>query len=535
MKANKLFSRKSFLRTCLTYFLLCSLLVFAVSAAVNAVAAARLDRAFPSIDLVLEYEDALQEDDFAAIPMRRLEGCAFLIFDENDRLLYATDNKLKEYIHSEDLWLLNSADNDLYYTVSETTDQTGALYYYIALSCLREDTGTVEFIDYCIVDQDYTIVEGNLFPGLEQLSERQFELLQGVYRSEWEVSKYEYNTADGEARTMVFAAPLLTDEAYLRALARANRTYLLSLPILAVVIFVLALLFSRKVRRSIRPLNEAIVAYGAGRRVEVDRDRLPREFQYVTDSFTHLLDQLEQADAAQEKATREKQRVIADISHDLKTPLTVIRGYAQALKDGVVPPEKRTQYLDTICRKAAASTELMDTLFSYAQLDHPDYVLQAEEGDLCEFVKAYLAEKYTELENAGFLLVPDLPETPVMCSFDPRLLRRLLENLTGNALKYDPSGTTLFFTLQEQGDRIRLTVADNGAGIPEAIRDTLFDPFVIGNQARTTGSGTGLGMAIVKRIVDLHHGTIRLVYPPQEGYQTEFEIILPRRQEQKEI
>ena len=74
MKASKLFAHKSFLRTCLTYFVLCSLLVFAVNAAVNAAAAARLDRAFPSIDLVLEYEDSLREDDFAAIPLTKMTG-----------------------------------------------------------------------------------------------------------------------------------------------------------------------------------------------------------------------------------------------------------------------------------------------------------------------------------------------------------------------------------------------------------------------------------------------------------------------------
>ena len=530
MKASKLFARKSFLRTCITYFLLCSLLVLAVTTACNALAAARLDRAFPTIDRLLAYEDALQGDDFAAIPMRRLEGCAYLVFDGNDQLLYASDNRMKEAIRGEDLWMIGTSDYNLYYTVSETSDETGERYAYIALYSYQEDTGLDEFVDYCIVDEDLHIIEGTLFPGLERLTERQFELLQGVYRSEWSVSKYEYTTTSGADRTLVFASPLLTDETYLRALDRANQMYLLTLPILAAAIFALALLFSRKVRRSIRPLNEAIVAYGEGRRVEVDPERLPREFRYVTDSFTHLLDQLEQADTAKEQATREKQRVIADLSHDLKTPLTVIRGYAQALRDGVVPPEKREQYLDTICRKAAASTELMDTLFSYAKLDHPDYVLQAEEGDLSEFIKAYLAEKYTELENAGFALVPDLPDTPVPCTFDPRLLRRLLENLTGNALKYDPSGTTLFYVLREQGDRICLTVADNGIGIPSAIRETLFEPFVTGSQARTTGSGTGLGMAIVKRIVELHHGTIRLMYPPKAGWKTEFEIILPRRQ-----
>ena len=328
---------------------------------------------------------------------------------------------------------------------------------------------------------------------------------------------------------MVFVSPLLTGENYLNMLEDTNRLWLLSVPALLTAVFLLALFFSRKIRRSIRPLNEAIVAYGEGRRVEVAQDKLPREFQYVTDSFTQLLDQLERARIEKEQADKAKQRVIADLSHDLKTPLTVIQGYAQALADGIVPEDKQKRYLETICSKAAASTDLMDTLFAYARLDHPDYTLHAEALDLCELVKAYLAEKYTELEAAGFALEPDLPDQQISCQSDPKLLRRLFENLTGNALKYNPRGTTLFFSLRETPDTIRLTIADNGVGIPPAIADTLFEPFVIGNQARTTGCGTGLGMAIVKRIIELHHGAIRLVLPPQEGYKTEFEITLPRQ------
>ena len=87
MKTNNLLSRRSFLRTCITYFLLCSLLVFLVNALANALIAARLDRAFPSVDTLLQYGDALAEDDFSAIPHRRLQGCAFLVFDGDDRLL----------------------------------------------------------------------------------------------------------------------------------------------------------------------------------------------------------------------------------------------------------------------------------------------------------------------------------------------------------------------------------------------------------------------------------------------------------------
>ena len=529
MKTNKLLSRKSFLRTCISYFLLCSLLMFGINTATNAVVAARLDRAFPTIDTLLQYEDALEQDDFSAIPHRRLQSCAFLVFDGNDQLLYASDNTLKEYIHAEDLRMINPIDGDLYYSVSQMTDQSGNPAYYIALYYYHMDTGMTTRIDYCIVDTDYTILEGELFRDLDQLTERQFELLQGVYRNQWDIVKYEYSTTGGEIRTLVFVSPLLTGDSYTNMLRDTNRVWLLSVLVLLIAVFLLALLFSRKIRRSIRPLNEAIVAYGAGKRLEVDRDKLPLEFQYVTDSFTRLLDQLEQAGIEKEQANKEKQRVIADLSHDLKTPLTVIQGYAQALADGIVPEGKKAQYLETISRKAASSAELMDTLFAYARLDHPDYMLQPEELDLCELVRAYLAEKYTELDAAGFLLEPSLPDHTIPCQADPKLLRRLFDNLTGNALKYNPRGTTLFFSLRETPDAIHLTIADNGVGIPPAIADTLFEPFVIGNEARTTGCGTGLGMAIVKRIVELHHGTIQLVQPPHEGHQTEFAITLPRQ------
>lgn len=528
MKTNKLLLGKSFLRTCISYFILCSLLVFLISAALNALISAQLDNAFPSLGNMLQYSDALQQDDFAAIPMRRFHGCAYMVFDADSRVLYASDNEFKEHFHSDDLWMINEYDSDLYYSVQEMADMPRDGCYYIALHRYDSETGEAEFLDYCIVDANYRIIEGDLFPWLEQLSEREFELLQGIYQGKWEISKAVYYTDSGEERTLIFVCPRFTETAYLTALESANRLLLLSIPIILIVILLLAILFSRKIRRAILPLHQAILAYGAGRRVEVNLEALPIEFRQVTDSFTHLLDRLEQVSAEKQAATEDKQRVLADLSHDLKTPLTVIQGYAQALVDGIVPPDKQRQYLETICRKASDSTVLMNSLFDYVRLDHPDYVLQAENTDLSEFCKSYLAEKYPEIESRSFVLSLDLPDAPVMAAIDPRLLRRLLENLTSNALQYNPAGTTLFFGLKEEQDAIRLTIADNGVGIPPELADTLFEPFVTSNRARTSGGGTGLGMAIVKKVAELHGGSIRLVQPPQNGWHTEFELVLPR-------
>lgn len=519
MKADKLLD-KSFLRTCITYFILCSLLVSALNAALNSVIAWRLDNAFPSIYSLLDYWDALTEDDFAAVPMRKFRGCAFLVFDEDSRVLYASDNQFKDHLRAEDLWMVNEYDSGLYYSVQEMASMPGNGYHYISLHRYDSETGAMAFVDYCIVDPDHQIIAGDLFPWLDELTEREFELMQGIYQGQWEISKAVYDTGDGQERTLIFVSPRLTEAAYGKALDRANRLSLLSYPILLFSVCLLSVLFSRKIRRTIRPLGEAMVAYGSGRRVEIDPRTLPVEFRDVTDRFTQLLDQLEQAGA-------EKQRVLADLSHDLKTPLTVIQGYAQALADGIVPSDKQRQYLETIRRKADASATLMNTLFDYVRLDHPDYTLHAVCADLSEFCKSYLAEKYPEIESRGFSVEPVLPDAPLRVPFDAGLLRRLLDNLLSNALQYNPAGTTLYFTLMPLDGQVRLTVADDGVGIPDEIAGSLFEPFVTGNRARTPGGGTGLGMAIVKKVAELHGGSICLVRPPHAPYHTEFELLLP--------
>ena len=164
--------------------------------------------------------------------------------------------------------MINEYDSDLYYTVQEMPNMPGGEYYYIALHHYNYDTGETDFLNYCIVDENYQIVDGDLFPWLEELSDREFELLQGIYQGQWDISKAVYQTVTGEERTLIFVSPRFTEAAYLKALESANRLALLSLPIILVGHFSAGILFSRKIRRAILPLHNAIVAYGAGRRVE---------------------------------------------------------------------------------------------------------------------------------------------------------------------------------------------------------------------------------------------------------------------------
>ena len=178
--------------------------------------------------------------------------------------------------------------------------------------------------------------------------------------------------------------------------------------------------------------------------------------------------------------------------------------------------------------KSRLATEMVNDLFLFTQMEHPDFPMHREMVDFTEFVKGFFAEKYTEIMESGFSLNADLPDTPVKSDIDKRLMRRVLENLLNNALKHNPKGTTVFVTMQTAGQSIQLLLADDGVGIPPNMARTLFRPFVTSNQARTTGKGTGLGLSIAHRITEMHGGKIELVSPPHKPYRTEFRILLTK-------
>ena len=202
--------------------------------------------------------------------------------------------------------------------------------------------------------------------------------------------------------------------------------------------------------------------------------------------------------------------MLADISHDLKTPITVIQGYAKAINDGITDEATQRRYLDLIYKKSITVTELINTFHEYSKLDHPDFRAVRTQGDLCELFREYLAIKYEELDIAGYELETDIPDEPIMFSFDAGQLRRVFENLLSNCIKYNSSGTVLYASIKDNGSDIVIGIGDNGKGIPEAVRANIFEPFVVGSESRTDGKGSGLGLAICKRIVEAHGGKIAL-------------------------
>ena len=195
----------------------------------------------------------------------------------------------------------------------------------------------------------------------------------------------------------------------------------------------------------------------------------------------------------------EKQRMLADISHDLKTPITVIQGYAKAVSDGLTDKETEKQYLKTIFTKTENLTEMINTFYDYSKLEHPEFSLVREKQDLAEFVREYLADKYNEIDLQGFTLEVEIPEEVMEYSFDGVQLKRVFDNIFSNAFKHNKPGTVIYFTLQQTDKTIRMEIGDNGTGIPKEIQENLFEPFTVGDDSRNNKQGSGLGLAVAKK------------------------------------
>ena len=257
---------------------------------------------------------------------------------------------------------------------------------------------------------------------------------------------------------------------------------------------------------------------------------IPVELAPVYRNFIGLMDMLRDARDGQK-------RIVADLSHDLKTPLAVLYGYAMAFCDGRVPKEDEQRYHRIIAEKSLAASELIDTLAAYATMDHPDFIPHLERRHVDELLRDIEHEAASIAEQSGCSVEMKLSNTateevpPVLV--DEQLLRRALLNLAGNACHHNPAGTQVVIFCERvsaaspRDELVRSSVADTGSGIAPEIADTLFDPFVTRNTARTSNAGTGLGLAITQKCISLMSGTIYVAKTPREGFSTEFVIDLP--------
>ncbi|MGN0286674.1 MAG: sensor histidine kinase [Atopobiaceae bacterium] len=231
------------------------------------------------------------------------------------------------------------------------------------------------------------------------------------------------------------------------------------------------------------------------------------EFGPIARSFDQMAQGLQDAAEREEHETRARQELIACISHDLRSPLTSIRGYAEGLLDGIAStPERRERYAKRIVAKTEQLSELVSQLFLFSKLDLGDFPHEERRCDLGEFACKFVEKNADDYARRGITVCMGWTR-PVAAMVDVGLLERAIGNVLDNAVRYAP-GCVVTVSVESVEGRPRLVVADNGPGVPEDVLPHLFELFYREDAARSSQKGgSGLGLAIVQRAMDVMGGT----------------------------
>lgn len=256
--------------------------------------------------------------------------------------------------------------------------------------------------------------------------------------------------------------------------------------------------------------------------------------QHVITSVNALVDTITQAMQEERASEKSKDELITNVSHDLRTPLTSIIGYLGLIGDHQYQSEEDiVKYSHIAYDKAKQMKNLVEDLFEYTKVQQHGAPVNLMTVDLGQLLEQVGASFELEADKKGMAINVSCEPTPLSITANPEKLGRLFSNLVANALKYGHGASYIHLTAKQLGEKVVITVADDGEKIPAESVKHLFERFyrVESSRNKATG-GTGLGLAIVQSIVELHHGSVTARSDDQE---TAFVVTLPVKQVQKEV
>ena len=341
-------------------------------------------------------------------------------------------------------------------------------------------------------------------------------------------------SGDGQYRVAV--EPITTSDVVLLAAPlegvndTLNRLLVIELVVSGIAIAGILLVGAWLIRVSLRPLERierTATAIAAGDLTHRVPDPQPgTEVGRLALAFNAMISQIDAAFAEQTESERVLRQFVADASHELRTPLTAVRAYAELFDRGArYRPDDLERAMSGIQREAARMSVLVDDLLLLARLDqHP--TMTASDVDLVEIARV--------AADSSQMIDPTHPvevaaNAPVIARGDPDALRRLIDNLLGNARAHTPPGTSTRVTVSSGDQAIELAVSDDGPGLPDDLIDHAFERFSRADASRSRDAGgSGLGLAIVAAITEAHGGRVAVANIPGSGAR--FVVTLPAPQ-----
>jgi two-component system OmpR family sensor kinase/two-component system sensor histidine kinase BaeS len=311
------------------------------------------------------------------------------------------------------------------------------------------------------------------------------------------LTAYSFSTRFGFARAILFPVGIISF-------------------VLALFLVIVSILL---VRRFVDPLADVIYAAQAVATGKLDTripTQGPQDLRSLSQSFNEMATALERND-------RERRDMLADVAHELRTPLSVIRGRLEGIVDGIYPDNG--PQVSMALEQAYLLQRLVDDLRLLTLVETRQLAFDKREVNVGEVIKTVMELFSAEAQEKNISLSFPEKSGDLSAVLDPQRFEQVISNLIGNAIRYVPEGGKVWITANETSNSLRITVNDNGAGIPAEDLAYIFDRFWRKDKSRSRATGgTGLGLAIAKQLVEAQSGTIEAKNFPEGGLQVVIEF-----------
>lgn len=525
-KKGRILGKRTLVGTLTKNYILFSLVVIVIVIAVYiyAIFSSANITATDEFFRIAEYKSEMERGLYDEIPLKKIMGKTsfFQIVDEDGRV-----------IHTQ---LASEAGSDIRKLTSYTKRQMDCISDFNEFIIMDEnDKGTLFTKKFAkdnklvyegslridknrnILYSDYPIMTGKLSPS-------EYFLLSSYVPETHTVKKIKFKSDDGRNLYLVVYAKVTKINHYARIAVHMMEALVLSFLFYIVMVIMFVIWTKRKIQKPMKVLERGLERFTKEDVFEPINYQGLYELEEICETFNKMGEDISVAD-------EQRAEMIADIAHDLKTPLTVLNGYTKALSDGMVAKDKIPKYLSLIEEKNEVVVSLIENFHNYSMMKRTDFAFKMEKIEICEFIRSYFAEAYQDLMSAGYDLSADIPEDKIYINGDKVQLKRLFGNFVSNTVKHNEKGTTFKVRLKKLDGFVEIVVGDDGKGISEADAQKIFQPFYTGYEAREKPNSSGLGMSIVKSVVEGHGGKIIMKRPSDQGFSIQFIIRFPLVQE----
>ncbi len=261
----------------------------------------------------------------------------------------------------------------------------------------------------------------------------------------------------------------------------------------------------RGVMKPLGRLTDAARAMAEGDfAIRVPDDRSTREIQELSNAFNTMADELSRVEDG-------RREFVANVSHELRSPITAISGYVEGMLDGTIPEEGREKYLVIVSDETKRLSHLIGELLALSRLEREDAALDLADFDVCDLLERVFLRRTGDLEKRNMDVDCDFDPEPCHVRADHARIDQVIVNLIDNAIKFTPDGGKITLRVRAESGLCTVTVQDNGVGVLPEDRPRVFERFFTADKAHTSGKGTGLGLSICQRILEMHGQHIRLL------------------------